>query len=486
MGKNNQYGIGNVSTLRDFFLTVLTGGIPMSLIKEMCDDIDCLQDNSQAIGIDQYWLVLREFAPIVADCLAFDQLTLSFKEFASNESVDNLEIHPVSNKDGFSFLTELRDDELRFALASISDNPIVRYELYDIVKDGEYDAYKQYLRENKISSYLLNKRIALYELNTISITEGQELVKNTLFKPDDELGLEDYAYIEKLKNASPDLIDSRMDNILSMIETAEKDESISDEQMIMFLEYPLSLIKFTIIETQNKEEKELNPYEKQLLALRSSPYYAILENFNSCLEDTALKSNKNELWSAVNVIQNYNDSFEAEIADKSSVNNETIKTKTIRKEDGMPIPISPISERKRLDFPTRLTSEKLLSPSSISAQEQEPVLREIYNIYGGSFENMSCEEFLFLFGAAFVKQPASYHPPYYWLGNESAMKALLRILYIQQPRSLKELILHIADKETGVKGHNWSRNKNRVPYRDIEANIIKIVHRITGKTLKEL
>lgn len=138
----------------------------------------------------------------------------------------------------------------------------------------------------------------------------------------------------------------------------------------------------------------------------------------------------------------------------------------------------------RLEFPTRLISQT--NPSPISAQEQEHVLREIYNLYGGSFEDMSCEEFFYLFGAAFVKQPASYNPPYYWVGSESSMKALLRILYTQQPRLVKELILHISDKETSAKSHDWGRNKNRVTYRDIEASIIKIVHGVTGKTLKEL
>lgn len=140
----------------------------------------------------------------------------------------------------------------------------------------------------------------------------------------------------------------------------------------------------------------------------------------------------------------------------------------------------------RLDFPTRLSAEKLMSPSPISAQEQGEVLREIYNLYGGSFDNMSCEEFLYLLGAAFVKQPASYNPPYYWTGNVSTMKALIRILYIQQPRILKELILHMSDKATGKTSHDWGRNKDSVAYQDLEENIIAIIRRITGKTLKEL
>lgn len=443
----------------------------------MCENIEIDKINTKEVGIDKYWLILREFAPAVADCLAFDQLVLSFKEFEDNEAIDRSELLPVSNKEAFSYLTQFRDDELRFALASLSDNPVVLYDLYNIIMDGEYEAYKQCLSKNNISTYLLNKRLALYVLNIKSLNEGMKAVNNALSKTEGELVLEDYAYINKMKTASPNFIDERMDNIFSMIETAEKDECISEEQMMRCLEYPLFLIKFTIKETLNKEAKSLNPYEKQLLALRLSPCYAILENFHSCLEDAVLKLDMNNLWSVVNVIQEYNESLDVE-ADN--------KPKAYKNTGEFSIQVSPIPGRKRLDFPSRLSAEKLMSPSPISAQEQGAVLREIYNLYGGAFDNMSCEEFLYLLGAAFVKQPTSYNPPYYWTGNVSTMKALIRILYIQQPRILKELILHISDKATGKTSHDWGRNKDSVAYQDIEENIIAIIRRITGKTLKEL
>lgn len=481
MGQQNQYKMDNLSNIRDFFLTVLTGGIPMTLIREVCEDIEIAPENIQKIGINQYWLILREFAPTVADCLAFDQLVLSFKEF---ENIDS-DLLPVSNRDAFSFLTQLRDDELKFALGSLSDNPLVIYELYNLVVDGDFDAYKKYLYANQISTYLLNKRIALYVLNSKSINEGQKMVKNAFTMSDDEIGLTEYAYMEKLKNASPDLIDRKMGNILSMIETAEKDESISDDHVMQFLEYPLYLIKSTIKDAELKEEKELNPYEKKLLVLRSSPYYPILEKINFCLENTILNTDKNKLWSAVNIIQECNEAFEMKRDDTADANR-LIKSETLQKEDSFSIPSSYSSVGNHLDFCSRLTSEKQMTPSPVSAQEQEPILREIYNLYGGLFEDITCEEFLYLFGASFVKRPPVYSPPYYWKGTVSSMKALLRILYLQQPRILKELILHISDKETGAKSHDWGRNKNRVAYRDIESNIIKIVHRVTGKTLKEL
>lgn len=141
------------------------------------------------------------------------------------------------------------------------------------------------------------------------------------------------------------------------------------------------------------------------------------------------------------------------------------------------------SNTKRLDFPTRFINET--APSQIYAQEREPILTEIFKIYGSYFENMSCEDFLYLFGAT-SKIPLTYNPPYYWSGDESTLKAILRVLYIRQPRLLKQLILHVSDKEKGATGHDWGKNKDKVAYANIEETIISIVARLTGKTLKRL
>lgn len=141
------------------------------------------------------------------------------------------------------------------------------------------------------------------------------------------------------------------------------------------------------------------------------------------------------------------------------------------------------SSSRRLDFPTRFINET--TPSQIYAQEQVPILTEIFKIYGGFFEDMSCDDFLYLFGAT-NKMPATYNPPYYWSGEESLMKAILRIFYTKQPRLLKQLILHSSDRAIDAITHDWGRNKNRVAYRDVERNIIWIIKRVAGKTLKEL
>lgn len=141
------------------------------------------------------------------------------------------------------------------------------------------------------------------------------------------------------------------------------------------------------------------------------------------------------------------------------------------------------NDTRRLVFPTRLDKEitqlKLYTPEKIA------VLTEIYNVFGGQFEDMTSEDFVYLFGAS-NKVPSTYNPPYYWCGDESTLKAILKVLYIRQPRLLKQLILHVSDKEKGAAGHDWGKNKDKVSYRDVEKIIIDIIHRLSGKVLKEL
>lgn len=140
------------------------------------------------------------------------------------------------------------------------------------------------------------------------------------------------------------------------------------------------------------------------------------------------------------------------------------------------------SDIRKFNFPTRLAA--CVSPN-LYANEKIAVLTEIYQVFGGSFENMTCDDFVYLFGAS-NKVPSTYNLPYYWCGDESTLKAILRILYIRQPRLLRTLILHVSDKKNGATGHDWGRNKDRVAYVDIEGAIANIVLRVTGKTLKKI
>lgn len=141
------------------------------------------------------------------------------------------------------------------------------------------------------------------------------------------------------------------------------------------------------------------------------------------------------------------------------------------------------SDSRNLSFPTRLDRE--ITQPQLYIHEKVAVLIEIYNVFGGQFEDMTSADFVYLFGAS-NKVPATYNPPYYWCGDESTLKAILKVLYIRQPRLLKQLILHVSDKEKGATGHDWGKNKDKVAYRDVERIIIDIIHRLTGKVLKEL
>jgi hypothetical protein len=141
------------------------------------------------------------------------------------------------------------------------------------------------------------------------------------------------------------------------------------------------------------------------------------------------------------------------------------------------------SDSRSLSFPTRLDKE--ITQPQLYIHEKIAVLTEIYNVFGGQFEDMTSADFVYLFGAS-NKVPSTYNPPYYWCGDESTLKAILKVLYVRQPRLLKQLILHVSDKEKGATGHDWGKNKDKVAYRDVERIIIDIIHRLTGKALKEL
>lgn len=163
-----------------------------------------------------------------------------------------------------------------------------------------------------------------------------------------------------------------------------------------------------------------------------------------------------------------------------NINIEEFDSDTFTGEDRKPVFFDSF---QRLDFPTRLING--VSPSPIYADKRELILSEIFKVYGKDFENMTCEDFVYLFGGT-NKAPSTYNPPYYWAGPESALKAILKVLYIRQPRSLKRLILHSSDRENGITGHDWGKNKDKVAYLDKEEKIIEIVSRINGKTLKRL
>lgn len=130
-------------------------------------------------------------------------------------------------------------------------------------------------------------------------------------------------------------------------------------------------------------------------------------------------------------------------------------------------------------FPTRLIAVK-----GVYAQSYNDILKAIFEKFN-FFENMSAEDFVYLFGGL-GSCPSSYNHPFYWSADEGILKAIIRILYVRQPRNLNKLILSVADKGTGCSSHKWSTNKNKVAYFDIETQIIDIVKQVCGAELPRL
>lgn len=130
-------------------------------------------------------------------------------------------------------------------------------------------------------------------------------------------------------------------------------------------------------------------------------------------------------------------------------------------------------------FPTRLIAVK-----GVYAQSYNDILKAIFDKFN-FFENMSAEDFIYLFGGL-GSCPSSYNPPFYWSADEGILKAIIRILYVRQPRNLNKLILRVADKGIGCSSHKWSTNKNKVAYFDIETQIIDIVKQVCGAELPRL
>lgn len=130
----------------------------------------------------------------------------------------------------------------------------------------------------------------------------------------------------------------------------------------------------------------------------------------------------------------------------------------------------------RFKFPDRI---------KVYSNHYNAILTEIYKYYGGGFEDMSCEDFIYLFGGT-GKMPKSYAPPFYFMNDDARLKALIRILYVRQPRKFGNIILHISDKATGAIYHDWGVNKKGASYIDDEKLIQSIVSSIAGVKMESL
>lgn len=118
------------------------------------------------------------------------------------------------------------------------------------------------------------------------------------------------------------------------------------------------------------------------------------------------------------------------------------------------------------------------APDKIYTDHDEKILQCVFRMYGNMFENMTCEDFVYLFGGL-NEAPTTYNPPFYRAGDTSTFNS-------PQPRGLRRLVLSMSDKAEGKTEHDWGRNKDKVAYLDVERNIREIVKDVSNVDLKPL
>lgn len=428
-------------------------------------------------------IALLNLAPIYADWVTY----MYFYEKRTYENMDfnkymDGKVIPLSNKQAFEMLINFDDASIYAAIADLGINDIsLTFDLFNKIKEGNYDNYLDIIVTNNLSTLKLNVNLrilaAIINMDIKSrrmFEEFDKYIENVT--PRSPLSIKKYKMIEDRSSAYSNFRDN--EETLINLEESGKYEDWFD-LIIVYGTNNLSLIKTELKDIKEKYSTKLNFYSKHMLEIENSPYFNIIEKYGTILDikesyDAYLKSEKS-VSSCVEFLIEQNNIGSAK-DDEIKVEKAMSPMIEVNK-------LKALKEKRHLDFPSRLVNNS--EPNRIFVDEHIPILTEIYNLYGGGFEKMTCEEFLYLFGAT-KEPPFNYDPPYYWSGDHSTMKALIRILYSPQPKILKSLILHSSDKELGVKSHDWGRNKNKVAYVDIETNIIDIIKRVTGKILKKL
>lgn len=427
---------------------------------------------------------IKELSEPLADFLTAQYLNIIEMAFELDEE-DLEEFTPISNIEAFVVLRKLNNSQLKSALSDLSQDKNVRFELLNMIKEDNYEGFSELISKNKLSSLILNSRLAFikFHYNNISIAgKFYSLLDNP--KESNNFNSEDEVYLTKIKSNSL-ISESYVFDIKDVIIDDDDSEKETFEKTYRITLFTLSKILWLLNLFLELDDEEINiPFIEKILKLKYSEGYKTIQKLG--IKPLNLKKDI-----SIDFIEKFTDSINEYNEVLFSRQSKNIESSTQNELDVMiqcqevPTPIDRnCNNDNHLEFPTRLTNNP--APDRFIKEDYIPIMTEIYNTYGGAFENMSCcEEFLYLFGATSTP-PSNYNPPYYWCWEEATMKALLRILYNHQPRILKSLILHISDKSTGEKEHDWGRNKNRVAYRAIEDKIVDIVKHCTGKNLKRI
>lgn len=135
---------------------------------------------------------------------------------------------------------------------------------------------------------------------------------------------------------------------------------------------------------------------------------------------------------------------------------------------------------QRMREPDRLTLIKYKN-----GDDKEKILRKIFKQFCASVFDITEDQFVYLFGIG-TKVPEEYNPPFFWTGDQTTFKHLLRILYDPIDRKARKLILAPGDEKLENPEHIWSCNKDRVAGKPIEDSVIGIVKEVSNQDLPPL
>ncbi len=374
----------------------------------------------------------------------------------------------LTHKELYYALTFLNEDQLRDTL--YGQQPLVVDKLYNAILEKDFIAFQAALNEHQIIPIRLLKPILIGAMNKV------------------------YPYAEYIK--SPELINSPFMNVLldengfseeflDYFDTVKEIQSLNSENMsAMCASVDMDFEKLYKFKIQH-----ITIAHKLLLCSMDIPRFyrkKVLENYNQWRKDYPEAPDINipeesdfDMQNVANVSSVLIDKWLINAIHKKM---EEINSYTASNGNLVNTYNSDVVENRkanntlRFKFPDRI---------KVYSNHYNAILTEIYKYYGGGFEDMSCEDFIYLFGGT-GKMPKSYAPPFYFMNDDARLKALIRILYVRQPRKFGNIILHISDKATGAIYHDWGVNKKGASYIDDEKLIQSIVSSIAGVKMESL
>lgn len=466
-------------TIREQLLRQFFGGIPREIYASAKDYMNSNEYREEVerygksvVDVYQGLCAINELVPIIVDYLAYEVASIKYADI-DDSTLNEADVRPISNIEGFDILKSLTDSDLLCAILDMTKDENLRYDLYNCIKEDDYDGYKMIIKQHALSTIKVNKKLNLVKLCCGTFEQGAVVVDKLESSTKQEVDIVDNIHLPRILKASKSAESSELLQVINSEEFGDSENAYLEIRMLT--RFILSQI-YSIINTVNEvENSALNKYERQVLESKQ------LEGFKFIIDsgiDTIdlSKVNANDLQKISDAYKEYDSALSKDV--ESEAKSPTIVITDDRDSDTN---IITSSDNRRMPFSTRIETNTI----KVSSDYYIPIFEEIYKVYGNRFENMSLPEFLYFWGAT-NKRPKNYNPPYYWVGDEGTMKAFLRILYVRQPRILKKLLRYAPDKAEGIEEHDWGRNKDSVPYLDIQDTIQAIFKDITKTKLDPL